>query len=87
MILFTQLSDLIHCSSLIISCVSIGSPSSIYEYPYSAFLCESRNIRICIGKTVFLKVLKITDDLKLKKTRYLASVLYLFDSGTVSGSI
>ena len=66
MILFTQLSDLIHCSSLMISCVSIGSPSSIYggEYPYSAILCESRNIRICIGKTVFLKVLKTIDDLK-----------------------
>ena len=86
MILFTQLSDLIHCSSLIISCVSIGSPSSIYEYPYSAILCESRNIRICIGKTVFLKVLKTIDDLN-KKTRYLASFLYLFDSDTVSGSI
>ena len=38
-----------------------------------------------MGKTVFLKVLKIIDD--LKKTPYLASFLYLFDSGTVSRSI
>ena len=41
-----------------ISFLTTGGPSSIYEYLHCTILRKSRNIRICMGKTVFLKIPK-----------------------------
>ena len=48
------------CCSVLLLCVTTGGPSSMYMYVYLYYtiLCKSRNITICMGKTVFLKIQK-----------------------------